>query len=76
MCATFAATFFLGNFFQLKTPKRNKTLEWGMDERFKYAELYAFISYARFLIYIRSKAYFHFLLVAIHDVLLKANRLY
>ena len=45
----FLKFFSLRDFF--KALKAKKTIEWGMNERFRYAELYVFFSYVGFYMY-------------------------
>ena len=50
MCAKFPTGFSSTRPFQPKALKLKKILEWEMNVRFKYVEIYGFISYGGFYI--------------------------
>ena len=51
MWPKFSRIFFLRHFFHPNTLKTKKNFMWGMNERFKYAEFYVFISFVGLYIY-------------------------
>lgn len=75
MCATFSRIFFLNEFFQSMALKTKKTLDLGINERFKYIAFYTFKSYVRFIcILFRYEGCF--LLVIAHVVVLHLIRIF